>query len=155
MELISLKYVNNLINIGFEKSKIRSLDIIKQRLILLVDDSQLIIYDLNAEKISRKVFNEYIKMIHINNEFIFVLKKSSKSNLAIIDVVDPNSLDIKHSFDLNDNPYYFTFFEDFNSFNLEIFYVTDKNELVYYSHGYLFERVKKLYNEPQKIDKVR
>ena len=76
MELINIKYINNLINIGFEKSKIRNIEILKQKLILLIDDSTLIIYDLNADKISIKNFTEYIKMITINNDYIFILKRS-------------------------------------------------------------------------------
>ncbi len=76
MELINIKYIDNLVNIGFEKSKIRSIDILKQKLILLLDESTLIIYDLNAGKISKKNFNEYLKMVVINNDYIFILKRS-------------------------------------------------------------------------------
>ena len=69
-------------------------------------------------------------------------------------MIDPNSLEILNTFNISDNPYYFCFFEDFNTFNLEIIYCTEKNELVYYSQGYLFERKKFLYKETLKIDKV-
>ena len=76
MELINIKYIDNMINMGFEKSKIRDIEILKQKLIILLDDSTLLIYDLNAGKISRKNFSEYIKMIKINNDYIFILKRS-------------------------------------------------------------------------------
>lgn len=76
MELINIKYIDNVVNFGFEKSKIRSLDILKQKLILLLDESTLIIYDLNAAKISRKNFNETLRMVTINNDYIFILKRS-------------------------------------------------------------------------------
>ena len=83
MDLINIKYIDNMINMGFEKSKIRDIEIIKQKLIILLDDSTLLIYDLNTGKISRKNFSEYLKMAKINNDYIFILKRSGKSLITL------------------------------------------------------------------------
>ena len=83
MDLINIKYIDNMINMGFEKSKIRDIEIIKQKLIILLDDSTLLIYDLNTGKISRKNFSEYLKMVKINNDYIFILKRSGKSLITL------------------------------------------------------------------------
>lgn len=176
-QMISIKYINNLINLDFEvkesKSKsyiyssyedkdnhsllkIMQLEILKSKIVILLSNNEILLYDHKSEKICLKNaidfkiknFNE-IRLIKVYSDQLFIILNT---HLAIL---DQNNLEVLRYWDLGEKFYYFSLFEEFNPNNLEIIYVNDNHELKFFNKGLVFEpKIRNLYKENIKIDVV-
>ena len=152
-QLISIKYISNLINLNESSNKISitQLEILKHKILFLLNTNSILFYDTKTEKFFKKKFdlNDQIILLKVYNDQIFII---IDKQLKLLDQV---TLDEARSWEIGETFYSFCPFEDFNNFNLEIIYSNYQNELKYYSKAYLFEpKYKNLYKESNKIDTV-
>jgi hypothetical protein len=154
-QMINIKYVNNLINIEQSGNLIKSIDILKNKLVILVEDEEgetraILIYDTKTEKYKKKNFgSNEIRLMKIINDQIYLISGT------FLKILDENTLEISKSWDIGEKFYYFCLFEPLNNFNIEIIYANESHELKYFSKGYLFEpKFKNLYKENCKIEKI-
>ena len=131
-QLIILKYINNLFNINYDsrlESKIIKLEIIKNKVVILLSTLEIIIYDTMSENYIKKGF-----FIHENNEIDMIVYYE---NLFLIQnksifLIDHNTLEKKKSWLIDEDFYYFTFYGEYNSLNIELIYINFNNEIKFY-----------------------
>jgi hypothetical protein len=145
-QLITFKYINNMINLNFTNFKIRQVEIVKNRILILAENL-LILYDqATGNFITNEIENiDYIK---IHNDNIFLVDREK------LIMISNKDLSITKFWDIGELFYTFCVY-DFNNFNIEIIYANKSNEIKFFSKSYIFDNSSKvLYKEHQKVDKL-
>jgi hypothetical protein len=181
-QMIYIKYINNLINMNYYNGisqnqkvssysdfqeqtylnqidvkdvEILSIEILKQKIVILLNTNEIVVYDTKSEKYFKKKFStnnidsDKIILMKVYSDQLFIIQNT---NLILLEISD---LEISKTWDIGEKFYYFCFFEELNNFGLEIFYVNEKNELKFFSKGYLFEpNCRNLYKENSRINNI-
>lgn len=183
-QMIYIKYINNLINMNYyddistpnknlkisssdmknnsylnklelRKTEIISLEILKQKIVILLNTNEIVVYDTKTEKYFIKMFNtdnkesDEIIFMKVYSDELFIIQNTK---LILLEI---STLEVSKIWDIGEKFYSFCFFEELNNFGLEIFYVNIKNELKFFSKGYLFEpNCRNLYKENSRVNNI-
>lgn len=148
-QLITIKYITNLLNLECANDSILQIAIMKNKLVILLTGNKILLYDTSSEQFFIKNFQEKIDLILIYYDNIFLI---TTSFLKLLDSFNLNTL---IQWDINEELYYFCFFEEYNNLSFDIIYVNAKHELKYFSKTYLLEaRTRLLYAETSKVYKL-
>ena len=144
---ISIESQNNIINLGYpKKTFISQLSLINTKIILLLTNNDLIIYDQNTPdntKIRR--FSKEIQQIKSYQNKIFILQDK------LVTELDSNNLEDLQKYDLKEKPYLIQFKDTLRNFIC--FYVNEIHEIIY-MNSYFLTEIKKLYKENEKIENI-